>query len=93
MEDTNLNVRIRACWSLANLCDSLVSLQYVILLLLLNIFNLYYCRDSQVIEDIPVSIIISVCLCCLKATSENDKVKLHYCLLFFYHLFIDFPTD
>eukprot|EP00026_Physarum_polycephalum_P001431 Phypoly_transcript_01432.p1 GENE.Phypoly_transcript_01432~~Phypoly_transcript_01432.p1 ORF type:complete len:1125 (+),score=151.07 Phypoly_transcript_01432:404-3376(+) len=58
MDDQNLNVRIRACWSLANLCDSLVSLQ-----------------DSPVIEDIPVTIIVSVCVCCLKATHENDKIK------------------
>lgn len=28
MNDTNINVRVRACWSLANLCDSLVALRY-----------------------------------------------------------------
>ena len=86
MEDQNLNVRIRVCWSLANLCDSLVSLQYDILFfvpLLSSIFLLIcswwgliiYTSDSPVIEDIPVTIIVSVCVCCLKATHENDKVS------------------
>lgn len=28
MKDENLNVRVRACWSLANLCDTLVVLRY-----------------------------------------------------------------
>jgi HEAT repeat-containing protein 6 len=29
MKDPNLNVRIRACWSVANLCDALVALRDV----------------------------------------------------------------
>jgi len=30
MKDTSLNVRVRACWALANLCDALCSARSVI---------------------------------------------------------------
>eukprot|EP01133_Synstelium_polycarpum_P008942 gene8942-10486_t len=59
MCDVNINIKIKACWSLANLCDHLVSIR----------------RDSEVFNDIPTLILSKVVEVMLLASYDNPKVR------------------
>jgi hypothetical protein len=65
MQDPNLNVRIRAAWSLANLCDSLVVVQE----------GTASMEADSPTDDIPIDTLLSIVKCAIAAAKDNDKVR------------------
>ncbi|EGC37894.1 hypothetical protein DICPUDRAFT_149445 [Dictyostelium purpureum] len=59
MGDVNINVKIKACWSLANLCDHLVSLK----------------SNETVFNDIPQQILSKVLESLLNSSFDNPKIR------------------
>jgi len=81
MHDVNLNVRIKASWSLANLCDSLVGVTYVIVNYahILPINLLLYREKSNgsevITEEVPRETLLSIARSALDGARDNDKVR------------------
>ncbi|KYR01222.1 HEAT repeat-containing protein [Tieghemostelium lacteum] len=60
MNDSNINVKIKACWSLANLCDHFVTLKTT---------------NPEIFNDIPEEIFITLLEVLLLASQDNPKIR------------------
>ncbi|KAL6061884.1 HEAT repeat-containing protein 6 [Balamuthia mandrillaris] len=69
MQDTNLNVRVRSCWSLANLCDTLASIRRK------SESEASTGSTDELFSEIPISTFRSLTSCLVVACSDNDRVR------------------
>ncbi|KAL6060488.1 HEAT repeat-containing protein 6 [Balamuthia mandrillaris] len=69
MQDTNLNVRVRSCWSLANLCDTLAAIRRK------SESEASTGSTDELLSEIPISTFRSLTSCLVMACSDNDRVR------------------